>query len=342
MRPVRATALFFIAVLQISLFIPAASAQSAPAKNGRRLPAPAPSAELNSGDVPMEIQLFDRMEGDDEIAYVNELMQAVYAAAKGDQVARAHQFFMNKQPGELISGMGQFELKIAQTRIKDMELAAKDPKAPRARVDDVMDSVLEQNGLVFTPRPTVRNFQRKFAHLRDPLTMAGAQKELADVRAYVYRNTGTPTAAELENPPDASWTDRLDFEEPRIMRALYTGDFTFVQYYRSQVLTYIGAMDQYLQSRCPQFDGRINQQASIENGLRYQLHLPTDMPAGNPLGQRPSGNPLDLGRQIRQALEDTDDGKKDAEILYTHAPFKCDSGIVVKIHKNMAAFVGLR
>ena len=66
------------------------------------------------------------------------------------------------------------------------------------------------------------------------------------------------------------------------------------------------------------------------------------MPAGNPLGQRPSGNPLDLRRQIQQALEDTEDGKKDARILYTHAPFKCDSGIVVKIHKNMAAFAGLR
>jgi hypothetical protein len=342
MRPARATALFFIAVLQISPFTPAASAQSAPAKSKRQSPAPAPPAELNSGDVPMEIQLFDRLAEDDEIAYVNELMQAVYTAAKGDQVARAHQFFMNKQPGELISGMGQFELRLAQTRIKDLVLAVRDPKAPRARVDDVMDSVLEQNGLVFTPMPVVRNFQRKFAHLRDPLTSAGAQKELEDVRAYVYRNVGTPTDAELENPPDASWTDRLDFEEPRIMRALYTGDFTFVQHYRSQVLTYIGAMDQYLATRCPQFDGRINDQAALENGLRYQLHLPTDMPAGNPLGPRPSGNPLDLGRQIRQAYQDTGDGKKDGEILYDHAPFKCDSGIVVKIHRNMAAFVGVK
>jgi hypothetical protein len=342
MRPGRATALFFMAVLQISFFTPAASAQSAPAKNGRPRPAPAPSAELNSGNVPMEIWFFDRMQGDDEIAYVNQLMEAVYAAAKGEQVARAHRFFMDKQPGEVISGLGQFELKIAQTRIKDLELAAKDPKAPRARVDDVMASVLEQNGLVFTPRPVVRSFQRKFANLRDPLTVAGAQKELADVHTYVHRNVGIPTDAELENPPDATWTDRLDFEEPRIIRALYTGDFTFVQHYRSQVLTYIGAMDQYLRSRCPKFDGRITDQAATENGLRYQLHLPTDMPAGNPLGQRPSGNPLDLGRQIRQAAEDTDDGTKDGEILYNHAPFKCDSGIVVKIHKNMASFVGVQ
>jgi hypothetical protein len=82
MRPAWATALFFIAVLQIPLFTPAASAQSAPAKNGRQRPAPAPSTELNTADVPMEIWFFDRLAEDDEIAYVNELTQAVYAAAK--------------------------------------------------------------------------------------------------------------------------------------------------------------------------------------------------------------------------------------------------------------------
>jgi hypothetical protein len=343
MKPASATALFFTAVLQISLFVTAATAQSAPYKNPRQRPVPAPSVEASPGQTPMEIWFFDRMQGDDEIAYVNELMQAVEAAAKCDQVVRVQRFFKEKQPGELISGIGQFELKIAQTRIKDLELAAKDPKAPRARVDDVMDSVLEQNGLVFTPRPVVQNFQRRFANLRNPMTSAGAQKELADVRTYVRRNTGTPTDAELENPPDAGWTDRLDFEEPRIMRALYTGDFRFVQYYRSQVLAYIGAMNEDLASRCPgKFDMNISEQANIENGLRYQLHLPMDMPAGNPLGQRPSGNPLDIGRQIRQALQDTNDGRNDAKILYDHAPFKCDSGIVVKIHKNMAAFVGLK
>jgi hypothetical protein len=345
MKPARATALVFSFVLQILFFIPAATAQSALSKSKRQpaLPAPAPSIESSPGQAPMEIWFFDRMQGDDEIAYVNQLMQAVDAAAKGDQVARVQRFFKEKQPGETISGLGQFELKIAQTRVKDMQLVAKNPKAPRARVDDVMDAVLEENGFNLTPRPVIRNFQRRFANLRDPLTMAGAQKELADVRAYVHRNTGTPTDAELENPPDASWTDRLDFEEPRIMRALYTGDFVFVQHYRAQVLTYIGAMNDDLASRCPdKFDQRITEQANIENGLRYQLHLPKDMPAGNPLGQRPSGNPLDLGRQIRQTMEDTDDGKKDAEILYDHAPFKCDSGIVVKIHKNMAAFVGTK
>ncbi len=343
MRLARATALFFIIVLQILLFVSAASAQSAPSKSKRQSPAPAPSVEPSAGQVPMEVWFFDRMSDDDQIAYVNELMEAVYAAAKGDQVERAHRFFKDKQSGETISGMGQFELQLAQERIKDLEHVAKDPKAPRALVDNVMNSVLVQNGLIITPKPVVRNFQRKYAHLHDPLTLDRANSALAEMRTYVFRNVGTPTDAELNNPPDATWTDRLDFEEPRIMRALYTGDFAFVQHYRSQALAYIGSMNQELASLCPnKFDSRISEQVNLENGLRYQLHLPTDMPAGNPLGQRPSGNPLDLRRQIQQALEDTEDGKKDAEILYTHAPFKCDSGIVVKIHKNMAAFVGLR
>jgi len=33
--------------------------------------------------------------------------------------------------------------------------------------------------------------------------------------------------------------------------------------------------------------------------------------------------------------------RKNAEVLYTYAPFRCDRGIVVKINKSMAAFVGL-
>ena len=344
MKPARAIALFFIAVLQISLFSPATPAQSAPSKNRQRpaLP-PTPSVESVPGQMPMEIWFFDTMQGDDEVAYVSQLMNNVEAAAKGDQLSRVQRFFKEKPPGESMSGLGQFELKIAQVRIKDMELVAKNPKAPRARVDDVMDAVLKENGFFLTPEPVVRNFQRRFANLRNSLTMAGAQKELADVRAYVHRNTGTPTDAELENPPDATWTDRLDFEEPRIMRALYTGDFEFVQHYRGQVLTYIGALNDELASRCPkQFDNRITDRTGIENGLRYQLHLPTDMPAGNPLGQRPSGNPLDLRRQIQETARDADDGRKDAGILYDHAPFKCDSGIVLKIHKNMEAFVGTK
>ena len=101
-------------------------------------------------------------------------------------------------------------------------------------------------------------------------------------------------------------------------------------------------MNQYFQSRCPDlYDLRISDQAATEIGLRTILHLPADMQAGGPLGNKPSGHPLDLRRQIQQALVDTDDGRKDAEILYTRVPFKCDSGIFHAIHKNMALFVGV-
>ena len=45
--------------------------------------------------------------------------------------------------------------------------------------------------------------------------------------------------------------------------------------------------------------------------------------------------PTRSGKTDPPSAGDTDDGKKDGEILYNHALFKCDSGIVVKIHKNM-------
>jgi hypothetical protein len=79
MRPACATALFFTAVLQISLFIPAATAQSVPSKSKNGGQRPAPSVEPGAGQAPMEIWFFDRMQGDDEIAYVNALMQVVDA-----------------------------------------------------------------------------------------------------------------------------------------------------------------------------------------------------------------------------------------------------------------------
>jgi len=317
------------------------AAQATPAAGRRR---PAPPAELNTGDVPMEIQLFDRMADVDQIRYVTELQAAARASAKPDQLALLNRFFKEKQPGEDISGMGRFELRMAHARITDIEIALKDPRAPRALVDDQMNWVLERSGIVLASAPVVRNFQRNFDHLQNPLSLENARKTLVLVDADVHRNTGPPTDAELEYPRDATWTDRLGFEEPQIVRALYTGNFSVVTNYRGQVLGYISTMNQVLQSHCPDlFDLRISDQAVTEIGLRTILRLPTDAPAGGPLssGNKPSGNPLDLPGLIRQALVDAEDGRKDAEILYTRVPFKCDSGIFQAIHKNMALFVGV-
>ena len=256
-------------------------------------------------------------------------------------MAALTRFFRPKQADEDISGMGRFELRLAHARITDLEMAEKDPTAPRALVDDQMNWVLERSGIVLENKPVVRNFRRNFLRLNPALSLNNARKTLLLVEADVHRKVGPPTDAELEYPKDATWIDRLDFEEPQIVRALYTGNFSLVTHYRNQVLTYIKEMNIYFQSRCPnRFDGRITDQAAAEIGVRTILHLPTDMPAGNPVGNKPSGNPLDLGRMIRQAAVDTEDARKDAELLYTRVPFKCDSGIFNAIHKNMALFVG--
>jgi hypothetical protein len=309
---------------------------------GRQRPPPPP--ELNKVDAPMEIQLFDRMLDIDQIRYVTELQAAVRAVAKPDQLVLVNRFFQQKQPGEDLSGMGRFELRMAHVRITDIEVAQTNPKAPRALVDDQMTWALERSGIALTPAPAVRNFQRNFDHLQNPLSLDNARKTLVLVDADAHRNVGPPTDAELEHPRDATWTDRLGFEEPQIVRALYTGDFSLATHYRSQVLGYISIMNQQLQSHCPNlFDLRVSDQAGTEIGVRTILRMQPDLPAGGPtsLATRPSGNPLDLTGLTRQALIDAEDGRKDAEILYARVPFKCDSGIFHAIQKNMGVFVGV-
>jgi hypothetical protein len=276
----------------------------------------------------MEIQLFDRMLDIDQIRYVTELQAAVRAVAKPDQLVLVNRFFQQKQPGEDLSGMGRFELRMAHVRITDIEVAQTNPKAPRALVDDQMTWALERSGIALTPAPAVRNFQRNFDHLQNPLSLDNARKTLVLVDADAHRNVGPPTDAELEHPRDA----------------LYTGDFSLATHYRSQVLGYISIMNQQLQSHCPNlFDLRVSDQAGTEIGVRTILRMQPDLPAGGPtsLATRPSGNPLDLTGLTRQALIDAEDGRKDAEILYARVPFKCDSGIFHAIQKNMGVFVGV-
>src|SRR5690242_17708319 len=81
----------------------------------------------------MEIRQFDRLDGDDQIKFVDNLVDSVEAAAKNDPalLAKVKRFFMDKKPGEEISGMGRFELSLSLARIADMDASAKNPKAPR-------------------------------------------------------------------------------------------------------------------------------------------------------------------------------------------------------------------
>ena len=102
----------------------------------------------------MEIQQFDRMAGDDQMDYVDKLAQNVEDATQGDMHARAVRFFKPKQPGETISGMGQFEMALSLARIADLDAFAKNPKARRLEVEDVMYAILDRNGiLVAKPIP---------------------------------------------------------------------------------------------------------------------------------------------------------------------------------------------
>src|SRR6185437_11509924 len=100
------------------------------------------------------IRQFDRMNGDDQIRFVDKLVDSVEAAAQNDpaQLAKVKRFFMNKQPGEQVSGMGRFELSLSLARIADMDAAAKNPRAQRLQVEDVMYAVLFNTGITLTMR----------------------------------------------------------------------------------------------------------------------------------------------------------------------------------------------
>lgn len=137
-----------------------------------------------------EIRQFDRYAADDQIRFVDKLVDSVEAAAQNDVAlqAKVKRFFMNKQPGETISGMGRFELNLSLARIADMDTAAKDPRARRLEVEDVMYATLFNSDIRFTKsfRPTVINFRAQ-KPLNPPLTRQDGDKALAQTRAWIAR-----------------------------------------------------------------------------------------------------------------------------------------------------------
>ena len=65
------------------------------------------------------------------------------------------------------------------------------------------------------PRPVVGNFQPRYT-LHKPVTKEVAAKALAQLQKENARKMGDVPRAELENPKDASWVDKLDFAEEAI------------------------------------------------------------------------------------------------------------------------------
>ena len=162
-----------------------------------------------------EIRQFDRMSGDDQIRFVDKLVDSVEAAAQKDpaQLATVKRFFMDKQPGEQISGMGRFELSLSLARIADMDAAAKNPKAQRLHVEDVMYAVLFNNGIHFNNafRPHAIDFQPQ-KPLGPPLTRQDADKALAQTRSWISREVhvfdhGGPAGETVDSKGWSGWTD---------------------------------------------------------------------------------------------------------------------------------------
>jgi hypothetical protein len=162
-----------------------------------------------------EIRQFDRMNGDDQIKLVDKLVDSVETAAQKDpaQLAKVKRFFMDKQPGEQISGMGRFELSLSLARIGDMDAAAKNPKAQRLHVEDVMYAVLYNSGIRFSSafRPQVINFQPQ-KPLGPPLTRQDADKALAQTRSWISREVheldhGGPAGETVDTRGWSGWSD---------------------------------------------------------------------------------------------------------------------------------------
>jgi hypothetical protein len=136
----------------------------------------------------MEIRQFDRMSSDDQTSYIDKLIDSVEDASKNDPalLARVKRFFMKKQPGEAISGMGRFELSLSLARVADLQAAEKNPKARRLEVEDVMYVALGSRGIVINQyfRPA---FQPQKPLAQKFLTREDADKALAQTRAWIAR-----------------------------------------------------------------------------------------------------------------------------------------------------------
>lgn len=144
---------------------------------------------------------FDKLASDDQIEYVNLLIDSVEAAIQPEQLAQVKRFFASKQAGETMSGMGQFELNLSLARVADLEAVEKYPKVRRLEVEDVMYVTLVVNGIALPKsfRPAAINFQPKRPSGTVVMTKAESYKALAQTQAWVGRTV--PLDRELPTGP---------------------------------------------------------------------------------------------------------------------------------------------
>jgi len=142
----------------------------------------------------IEIRAFDRIAPDDQIDYVGLMIDSVERSVPAAELPRVQRFFRNKQPGETISGMGQFELNLSLARVADLQAAEKDPRARRLAVEDVMYVTLERNGIKLPAgfRPAATNFHAKLPPRRAVMDKVAAERALEETRTWVARNVEPP------------------------------------------------------------------------------------------------------------------------------------------------------
>ncbi len=158
----------------------------------------------------IEIRDFDRLAGDDQIRFIDQLIDSVEAASSGPSLAQVKRFFMNKQPGEQISGMGRFEVALALARIADIDAAAKNPHASRLQVEDVLYITMARNGITLPAsfRPTAPNFRPKLPVSPKPLTREDAVKAEDQARQWAARTVyGDTVPHEFRPERLAGFTD---------------------------------------------------------------------------------------------------------------------------------------
>ena len=274
----------------------------------------------------MELLEFASMSDRDQSNYLTLLDNSVMSTTSGDQSATVNQFYAKKQPGQKISGEGLFELNIAQEVSNELE----HPNARRVTIEEVLSKTLRQFGvrLPVDFMPVAKDFVRISPASRE-LTIESARKALEITRKWVYRDVGPVTPEELKDPTDPFWVGRLNFEEPELISALFTGELSQIRVLRWQALTYMQSFNDTFGKGCP-YNSAISSSAEAEADSILQREYIHGTPSG------------DISRtrvMLKSQKEYRDSAEADAQILLAHVPDKCGGKIITKIVDHMKTYV---
>jgi hypothetical protein len=112
-----------------------------------------PAALLLPGSArAMEIQQYDKMAIEDQVAYQDQLILGAERVLKdeghADLAAKVEHLFTTKDPGDAHAiGIVELERNLAILRVADVKNHEARPKDPRIEVEDALATTLEKNGI---------------------------------------------------------------------------------------------------------------------------------------------------------------------------------------------------